>query len=266
MKELIEHNLSNIVGKWKGPPLLIEAAKAALLSPAKRIRPLLVCQIGRALGSQDVSMAASAIELFHTASLIADDLPCMDNASQRRGRPALHHQYGEATAILVTYGMISAGYQALQLGAVHLSEGRLSLALEITSRTTGFQGAVTGQYWDLFAPTEPSVAHLEEVAALKTGSLFELAFSLGWLFGGGALVELPKVQLAGIHFGIAFQLADDLEDMQLDQPSQNQAIASGRRATKERIEHHISIYQKQLAEIDFPMKFLDSFLRSLPLA
>ena len=174
----------------------------------------------------DVSQAAMGIEFFHTASLIADDLPCMDNDDERRNKPTTHRVYGESAALLATYALISAGYACLAKNAhaikhsrhpfAHQSDHLCVLALENATYNTGLCGA-TGRTILRFNTPNLSLPLIEEVIQKKTVTLFEISFVLGWLFGGGELNQLDLVKKSAAHFGMAFQIADDLDDMEQDQ-------------------------------------------------
>lgn len=205
---------------------LREACEYALKNGGKRFRPILVLLIAKALNSvSDVSQAALAVEFFHTASLVADDLPCMDDDAIRRDHPALHKVYGEATALLVSYALIAAGYEFLAKNAETLrrsnapyrvnSDRICVLALENSTYNTGLLGATGGQFLDI-NPPDMKIDNLKEIIRMKTVSLFETSFVLGWLYGGGDLDKLELVKRAAYHFGMAFQIADDFGDVEQD--------------------------------------------------
>lgn len=194
---------------------LRDACEYALKTGGKRFRPAIVLMIAKALKKElDVSHAALAVEYFHTASLIADDLPCMDNDDERRNLPTVHKAFNESTALLATYALISAGYDRLRLNAQGNIEA-LALALENATHTTGILGATGGQFLDihLVHPTEEQVL---EVIEKKTGTLFELSFVLGWIYGGGDVKCLNLVKTAAHQFGMAFQIVDDFLDLAKD--------------------------------------------------
>ena len=157
-KEPIEQAISDSILSFGPKTPLRDAIEYALKNGGKRFRPAIVYLIRDALAgfggkNSDVKEGALAIEFFHTASLIADDLPCMDDDAERRNQPSLHHAFDEATAILATYALIAAGYDQIRLGAQ--KSGRFEifpLAIEIASFNTGIWGATGGQYSDLFPP------------------------------------------------------------------------------------------------------------------
>lgn len=218
----IEKNFS-LVGP-EGP--LLDACKYALLSGGKRARPVLSLVIADALGGKgDALFGGLAVEFFHTASLVVDDLPSMDDDDERRSVPSVHKKFGEATALLVSYALIAAGYRALVKNVEVLKEvfgwdpaaaDQAGIAvLENTTYNTGLYGATGGQFLDL-APPNLSIECLKDVVHKKTSSLFEIAFVSGWLFGGGSPLAVEQVKQAAAHFGLAFQIADDLGDMAQD--------------------------------------------------
>jgi geranylgeranyl diphosphate synthase type II len=218
----VEKNISDYIHQLGKQTLLHEACCYALSNGGKRFRPAIVRMVAKALDSQvDVSLAALSIELFHTASLIADDLPCMDNEEMRRNQLTTHKKYGEGTALLATYALIAAGYECLIKNAQIIKQSSLSFAkqadeiclltIENVTANTGIQGATGGQFLDIH-PTNLSLAIVLEVIRKKTVTLFEISFVTGWLFGGGDPKQIPVVKQLAEHFGVAFQIADDLAD------------------------------------------------------
>jgi geranylgeranyl diphosphate synthase type II len=231
---------------------LSSAISYALLSGGKRIRPLLVHCVAEAIGKGfPVMDAALAVEFFHTASLIADDLPCMDNDCLRRGKKAVHEEYGETVALLASYALISEAFKKIEengkkmaaIGSKDSANEAVSIALEHASKFSGIKGAVLGQYYDLFAAKEENLTEglIEKIIYLKTGTLFEGAFVLGWVFGGGDLCYLELVKKFARHFGFAFQVKDDLGDISqdIDKKSLNYALYMGRDLAKKRFCHEI---------------------------
>lgn len=222
-QEKINNALSHTVSSLGFKTQLRDACEYALMNGGKRFRPALVLMVAEALGNSDCALpSAIAVEFFHTASLIADDLPCMDNDDFRRDKPSLHKVYGETTALLSTYALIAAGYEKIYANSKLLkSLGMINadliccLALENASFNTGIQGATGGQFLDIF----PEVVNEETIRTViyqKTVTLFEISFVFGWLFGGGDLEKLHKIKQAAYHFGMAFQIVDDFLDYNED--------------------------------------------------
>ncbi len=225
-QERIERGIEGAIGSMGAKSPLRDACEYALKNGGKRFRPAIVLMVADAIGKGACAMeAALSIEYFHTASLIADDLPCMDDDDTRRGCPALHKKFNESVALLASYNLISEGYGALArnsrvvarsgLGFAGEADQRCTLALENVSYNTSLHGVVGGQYSDLF-PSDLSFGTVMEIIHQKTGSLFEASFVLGWLFGGGAIERLSQVKALARHFGAAFQIADDLDDAEQD--------------------------------------------------
>lgn len=261
VEELLRANIRTLGEK----SILRDACEYALLNGGKRFRPALVLMIAEALNEElDVSQAALAIEYFHTASLIADDLPSMDNDDKRRNMPSLHKAFGEATALLASYALIAAGYECIAKNAQRISNevpdsDRICvLALENATYNTGLHGATGGQHLDLFPPGK-SLKNLQTLIQMKTVSLFEISFVFGWLFGGGAIDRLPAVKRAAYHFGMAFQIADDIDDMEQDATNEraiNIAVLIGKLAASK-------MFHAELEQFEEKIKLLE--IKSHPL-
>lgn len=222
----------------------------ALKNGGKRFRPAIVYMVADALGKQaDVTEAALAIEFFHTASLIADDLPCMDDDDERREAPSLHKAYGEATALLASYALISAGFDFIAKAAKRRNRPDIGLAaVENASYNTGVRGAVGGQHADLF-PSELSEEAVLEMIDKKTGTLFEISFVFGWLFGGGSIDRLEEVKCAARSFGRAFQLYDDLSDLEQDREGVNMAAIFGKERALSLLVQELSRYDRLIEQL-----------------
>lgn len=265
IEKKIRENISNLAGEGK----LREACEYALLNGGRRFRPALVYMVAEALNPDvEVSYAALSIEYFHTASLIADDLPCMDDDDERRNMPSLHKAYGEATALLSSYALIAAGNACIAAAANALSKALPHnahnsfkigiLALDNAAANTGFKGTTGGQYLDIYPP-DLSLSTQREVIVKKTVSLFEVAFVFGWLFGGGDLDKLPSVKKCAHHFGMAFQIADDLGDLSQDAINGrkiNIASCLGSEAALTMFHEELNGYRSSLSELRLDSKNL----------
>ncbi len=252
----IEVKLQQLIGLLGASTPLKEACAYALTNGGKRFRPALVLMIGKAINpDRDVTDAAMAIECFHTASLIADDLPCMDDDDERRDKPSVHKVYGEATALLASYVLISEGFasltrnvRVLEAQGVADSASLGILALESVSANIGIHGAVGGQYWDLNSERR-DLNEVREILRKKTATLFEIAFVLGWLFGGGKPDKISLVKKAAAHFGMAFQIADDLQDIHQDKDSINIALSHGCEKAKHMLNEEVRKFQEVLQKL-----------------
>lgn len=249
-KDIIEKKIQEDLSSHFGDRTkLKEACEYALLNGGKRFRPSIVLMTADALKSENsVLDAALAVEYFHTASLIADDLPCMDDDDLRRNKPSTHIVFGESTALLASYALISAGYRLIAQNA-RGSDTLCLHALESATYNTGILGATGGQFIDLFPPDD-SEETLKEILNKKTVTLFELAFSLGWIYGGGDLDKLDKIKELSYHFGMAFQIADDLDDIsQDDDTSVNLARLIGVSKAKETFQEELKAMHTLLKEL-----------------
>jgi geranylgeranyl diphosphate synthase type II len=187
--------------------------------------------VAEALGNDlNVMPVALGVEFFHTASLIADDLPCMDNDDERREKPSLHKVYGETVALLSSYAMITAAFETIYENTVLLEKSPspfkekaglvCSLALGVATHCSGILGATGGQFFDLYPPSL-TLEMIQEIIYKKTITLFEVSFVLGWLFGGGDINHLDKIKKVAYHMGMAFQIADDIGDIVQDEKKES---------------------------------------------
>jgi len=275
-KTRVETAIDGSIPSMGGKTHLRDACEYALKNGGKRIRPIIVYMVGDALRNPiDVSPAALAIEFFHTASLVADDLPCMDDDDERRFKPSLHKVYGETLALLVSYGLIAAGYACLSENAQLLkkssalfakeSDSRCVLALENATYNTGLFGATGGQFLDV-CPPDLTLPTLCEVIRKKTSSLFEISFVLGWLFAGGSLDKIDAVKKVAAYFGMAFQIADDIADFAQDSANANSvnlACVLGMKEASERFYVEIDAYLRALEGVGLNTEALNALAAML---
>ncbi len=224
LKNDIERALKHEILSMGKKNALRDAIEYALLNGGKRFRPIIILLIAKAINkNHSVIQAALSCEFFHTASLIADDLPCMDDEKKRRCKAAFHLKFNEATAILASYTLISSGYELIYKNAKTLQKkiskekanSICKIAIETDSKYAGIAGATYGQFLDLFAK-DTTFDTIIEIIQKKTISLFEISFVLGWLYGGGDFDKLDLIKKAAYHFGMAFQIADDIKDLKKD--------------------------------------------------
>lgn len=257
----VEEELRRSIERMGEKNQLRDACEYALTNGGKRLRPILVLMIADALGhGLDVFPAALSVEFFHTASLIADDLPCMDDDDMRRSRPSLHKVFDEGTAILASYTLIAAGYGGVSENGKKMKENFVFgaradeaslLCLEAATRCAGIQGATNGQFLDLYPP-DASLETIQKIIYQKTITLFEISFVFGWLFGGGDRGRLEEVRRCAYHLGMAFQIADDLQDSAQDAAQEsaiNIVFACGQQKSAEFLEKELAAFEESLKDL-----------------
>lgn len=197
-------------------PRLHAALTQLIQRPGKLVRAqlVLVAAERHGLRPRAAEELACAVEFFHTASLVLDDLPCMDDATTRRGQPCIHRTHGEATAILAALALINRAY-ALTGAALASQPGRLRVAAQTCiERALGAAGLVGGQAWDLaFARTDRSAVLTSRIAQQKTGALFALAIGLPAVLARPTPEEAHQLHALAVYWGQQFQIADDLRDV-----------------------------------------------------
>jgi len=231
-----------IAGERDRPVRLLEAMRYSSLGGGKRIRPLLVVASGNLFGvpRQRSLMAGAALELIHCYSLVHDDLPAMDNDDLRRGRPTTHKAFDEATAILAGDGLLTLAFDVAARPAVHPeAEVRINLVAAL-ARAAGLGGMVGGQLLDLaaegrFADGKPRAldeATIGALQAMKTGALLQFACNAGAILGKASTAEREALDRYGVCVGKAFQIADDLLDVEGDSATLGKAAGKDAAAGK----------------------------------
>jgi farnesyl diphosphate synthase len=193
-----------------------EAMRYAVFAGGKRLRPFLVLQCAGLFGAsgEGAMRVAAAIEALHTYSLVHDDLPAMDDDDLRRGKPTVHRQFDEATAILAGDGLLTFAFELLADPATHPSgEVRAELVASL-ARAAGSDGMIGGQMIDIEAPDqELSADQVIELQQKKTGALFEFSCVAGGILGGAGPLQRATLGAYARDFGLAFQICDDLIDV-----------------------------------------------------
>ncbi len=201
---------------------LLEAVRYSLFAGGKRLRPILCLAAAEVVGgSVDALMPmACALEMIHTYSLIHDDLPAMDNDDFRRGMPTNHKVYGEAEAILAGDALLTEAFgrmAAIRQPGGEVSAEKVLLAIGIMAKAAGYRGMVGGQAIDLECEQcEVDIATVEYMHIHKTGALISASLEVGAILGGGSDEEVAALKRYGHHFGLAFQITDDLLDVEGD--------------------------------------------------
>ena len=214
-------------------PASLSGAMRHLLFPGgKRLRPIFALAAAEAVGgaSDRAVPIGVAVELIHTYSLVHDDLPCMDDDDERRGRPTVHKAFDEATAVLAGDALLTEAFAVLSDGNWTAAEARARLiAVDCVSRAAGARGLVGGQIDDLAfeASSQAPSAEVgdrrterEQLASIhvrKTAALFRAAIVGGAALGGATRAEREVLDAFGLDVGMAFQIADDLLDADRDE-------------------------------------------------
>jgi geranylgeranyl diphosphate synthase type II len=217
---LVNRALEGYLPPGRGPaPRVVEAMRYSLFAGGKRLRPILCLAGAEAVGGEagEALPVACALEMIHTYSLIHDDLPAMDDDDLRRGQPTCHRQFDEATAILAGDALLTEAFRIMADAAPKFEgrEGMLLEVIQLIAQAAGYQGMVGGQMLDLQAEGRKiSLKELETIHRLKTGALLTASVRAGGLVGGGTRAEVTALTAFGEKFGLAFQITDDLLDVE----------------------------------------------------
>jgi geranylgeranyl pyrophosphate synthase len=199
------------------PARLHAAMRYSLQAGGKRLRPVLVLATAEVCGGMaDAALpAAMAIECLHTYSLIHDDLPCMDNDDLRRGRPTVHRQFDEATALLAGDALLTHAFALL---AENYPDKLAAALVRELADAAGSRRLIGGQMEDLLAEkkTDTTTEELEFIHLNKTAAMIEAALVMGGLIGGANEGSIAALRRAGRHLGLAFQIIDDILDATAD--------------------------------------------------
>jgi geranylgeranyl pyrophosphate synthase len=197
-------------------PHFEEALRHVLDNPGSLVRPRLVFQMATAYGmnSMHAQDLAIALEYFHSASLLFDDLPCMDNAQERRGVPCAHLAFGEAGAILTALALINRAYALTWRAVAGSAHGVQSDALAYIEQCLGVNGVLNGQSLDLHYASLPHNREMtERIARGKTVSLIRLTLVLPAMLGGASAREIQLIERISMFWGLSYQIVDDLKDV-----------------------------------------------------
>jgi geranylgeranyl diphosphate synthase type II len=236
-QRLIDRTLDRWVPPEAAPPEVIhKAMRYSLFAGGKRIRPILCIAAAQALSGSPsgVENAACSLELIHTYSLIHDDLPALDNDDLRRGRPTCHKVFGEAMAILAGDALLTLAFEVLaRLPQVNgARQARLISELAGASGTVG--GMIAGQVLDLEGEHQrPTAQLLKHIHRAKTGALLRASVRIGAIYAGADEEQLDALSRYGEHIGLAFQIVDDLLDV--EQSSEELGKTAGKDAAQHKI-------------------------------
>ena len=195
-----------------------DAAQYSISNGGKRLRPALVFATAKALDfeSDDLALLAASIECLHSYSLVHDDLPAMDDDDLRRGKPTCHIAYDEATAILVGDGLQAFAFE-LVCQCKSLSAVQQVKIIQLLAQAAGNMGMVGGQAIDLSCEnTQPNVAQLESMHSLKTGAIIRCAVAMAAIAANTSAVHTQALDAYAAYMGLAFQVQDDILDIESD--------------------------------------------------
>lgn len=215
---MVEGVLESVLPRAEGSEArLAEAMRYATLGGGKRLRPFLARAAGNLCGAPDrrALRVGAAIELVHAYSLVHDDLPAMDDDDLRRGRPTCHVAFGEATAILAGDALLTLSFGVLADAETHPDGAVRSELVQLLAEAAGARGMVSGQMLDL--AMENRVASHDEIArmeSLKTGAMIACACEAGAVVAGASKEDRAALRAYGQDVGLAFQIADDLLDVE----------------------------------------------------
>jgi farnesyl diphosphate synthase len=229
-----------VAGEIARPPRLLAAMRHAVLGGGKRLRPFLLVETAALFGAarSGALLAGCALEVLHCYSLVHDDLPAMDDDDLRRGRPTVHKAFDEATAILAGDALLTLAFDAMARAQVHPDAGvRIALVSEL-ARAAGIGGMAGGQMLDLAAEGRfekkraLAIDEIEILQAMKTGALIRFACRAGAILGQAAPGALANIDRFGVAIGQAFQIADDLLDLEGDAATLGKAAGKDAAAGK----------------------------------
>lgn len=255
--------------------LLALAMREGTLAPGKRVRPLLLLLAAEGLGETRPAMLdlACAVEMVHAASLVLDDLPCMDNAALRRGRPTLHLSFGEDVAILAAVALLSRAFGLL--ATAEMDPSRNAALVAELSRAVGTQGLVKGQYEDLREGRQPrdpdAIARTNE---LKTAVLFDATLQMAAIAAGAGAQVRGALAAFALDLGQAFQLLDDLQDttwpssaigkdVGKDVDKSTLVAVLGTGGVRHRLRQHLRSAERHLGQVYHPEQPIRVFVAEL---
>lgn len=227
-QEIDSHLLKLLPAAGTPPPELHEAMRYSVMAGGKRLRPILAILAYRAVGGdEDVIMTpACALELLHTYSLIHDDLPCMDDDDFRRGQPTLHRKYSEYIAVLAGDALHALAFELL-------AETSSPAVIAEVSRAIGTEGMISGQVRDVQAEGKNvTLEQVEEIHRRKTGALIAASVKIGGLLAGASGDMIAALDHFGRELGLAFQIVDDILDIEGDPEALGKSVGADDRLAK----------------------------------
>ncbi|MBD8070396.1 polyprenyl synthetase family protein [Bacillus sp. PS06] len=273
-KKNVEQALPLYIERLDAPHILKDAMSYSLEAGGKRIRPLFLLSTLKAFRcDEQVGLpAACAIEMIHTYSLIHDDLPSMDNDDLRRGKPTNHIIFGEANAILAGDALLTYSFQLIsEMSEEHVSpETKLKLITELV-KAAGAEGMVGGQVADIEGEGQKlTLSELEYIHNHKTGRLLAFSIKAAGIIANATTKQLEMLEGFAMHLGLAFQIRDDILDIEGTVEAIGKPVGSDESnhkntypslltidGAKEKQEHHINQAMKILSELKIDTEVLE---------
>lgn len=233
--------VDRVLGEWVpeesvDPSSIHRAMRYSLFAGGKRVRPILAIAAARAVADlpEGIEHAAATVELVHTYSLIHDDLPALDNDDLRRGRPTSHKVFGEAMAILAGDALLTLSFEVLSRLPLVDAERKIRMVEELSRAAGTVNGMIGGQVNDIEGERKPPTALLlESIHRAKTGALLRASIRIGAIYAGAAREELAALSDYGDHIGLAFQIVDDVLDV--EEPSEILGKTAGKDQAQQKI-------------------------------
>ncbi len=237
-KAIVDNALKDIIEEYAPlVSLLTKSMQYSLMAGGKRLRPILCMAGATAVGANDndVLPVACALELIHTYSLIHDDLPVMDNDDMRRGKPTNHKVFGDAIAVLAGDALLTEAFHLIASDQARhrLSDSALINALFLISGSAGYRGMVGGQAADIMSEGKTlDLSAVKFIHTHKTGALIRASVTAGAILGHGSRDEIRAISEYGKNAGLAFQIADDILNIEGDSKTMGKSVGSDEKRGK----------------------------------
>jgi geranylgeranyl diphosphate synthase type II len=236
-QQRIEREMDRLVPSEATPPETIHRAmRYSLFAGGKRIRPILFLAAAEAIGDAvpGAETAACSLEFIHTYSLIHDDLPALDNDDYRRGKPTCHKVFGDAMAILAGDALLTLAFETLAKMDSVPADRKVRIIAELATASGTLGGMIGGQVADLEGEGQkPDARLLESIHRAKTGALLKASVRMGAIYAGADAGQLQAISDFGEHIGLAFQIVDDILDV--EESSQALGKTAGKDAQQQKI-------------------------------
>lgn len=271
-KPLLDEQLITAISSLETPNSLKESMIYSLEAGGKRIRPLLLFAAIAAFGKNPESglSAAVSLEMVHTYSLVHDDLPSMDDDDLRRGKPTNHKVFGEAIAILAGDALLTRSFQLIAEDEELSDKVKIRL-ISLLAKCAGAEGMVGGQTADIQGENQTlNISELEYIHIHKTGKLLSYSVFAGAIIGGANEQQLLLFEKFAYHLGLAFQISDDILDVEGDEQQLGKPVGSDSgnikstypsiltlEGAKEQLDFHITAAKNALQETDLHISLLD---------